>query len=254
MTLRIPIGAIDTVRVTGPSGQGAVIVLTSAAGKGAVYPLQVTSAQAVQAFAWAVNSAIPVRDAAQRHADGDAVVTVVEPAGRGSALRRGLDRHADTVAVATPCLLVLIAPLAMWDWQDALAFGVVCLLLLPGLPLGRFLLRVAEDRWLLRRRGITVLSNAGTLVTAEETEWRTYSFVDATGTTRPFDGHGKRLSKNPDRIEITYDPFDGDRVCSRHHWWYWALALPGYLIALPYALAAAIWPAFFFFSFVLSSH
>lgn len=76
--VRLPLTAIETVRARGPEGRrGIEIVLTSGPDDSVPisYPMRPSSAVAAAAFAVAVNSALPVQDAAESRRDGSAAVS-----------------------------------------------------------------------------------------------------------------------------------------------------------------------------------
>ncbi|MGW1024976.1 hypothetical protein ACWD4J_14955 [Streptomyces sp. NPDC002577] len=266
--IRIPLAAIETVRTRGRNGQDPgdgttggpkprviEIVLTSASASTdpVVYTLGSPSAEAAQAFAAAVTAALPVRDAEQRRVDGATLVTAVPrpAAAEGRDRWRTVREYPMLWAMGGLFVLGLGLAAATGESELTLFWAVFFTPFLVGLAIAVFVYRTTVDWWLLRRRGITVVAtfkekSYGTGTDGETTVTKVYAFTDAAGTQRTYSGGGKVVATDPERIEVTYDPYDPDRIAARHGLVVRALLFLAYvLLGLPITVLAAAYPIVF---------
>lgn len=209
---RIPPAAIEEVRAAGRHGRTVEIVLTAARGPARVHALTHHSAEAVAAFAAAVNSVLPPRDADEPREDGGTLVEVLSvppPAKDGAkpddGAPDGFWSYAPGVGGALAYLAVLVwlavtrdgAAVAKW----ALSPGP--LLAAGGLLHGAW--GSARDARILRRRGITVVGTFDRRQRHGDRE-PVYRFTDLDGVTREHFGEADAVDGGPLRGEITYDP------------------------------------------------
>ncbi|WP_217554991.1 hypothetical protein [Streptomyces sp. GbtcB6] len=269
--IRIPLAAIETVRTRGRAGQDSrasttggfkprvtEIVLTSASASTdpVVYTLSSLSAEAAQAFVSAVTAALPVRDAAQPRTDGAELVTT-EP--RLSAETRK-DRwqtvaqdRAHLLGLGALFVLGLALASATGDWVLVTFWVAFFTPFLVGCAIALIVCRTTVDWWLLRHRGITVVATFkekvyGTGTDGETTVTKVYTFTDASGTERTYrGGRGRLVATDPARIEVTYDPYDQDRIAARNGPAVRAFSFLAYaLLGLPASALAVAYPLVFF--------
>ncbi|MER5178826.1 hypothetical protein ABT009_10715 [Streptomyces sp. NPDC002896] len=274
--IRIPLAAIETVRTRGRTGQdlGAgttggpksritEIVLTSgsASTDAVVYTLRSPSGEAAQAFAAAVTSALPVRDATQPRVDGAELVTM-EP--RPSAAKRkdrwlaAAQDRAPHLALGGLFVLGLGLTAATGNWAPVVLWAASFTPFLVGCAIALVVYRTTVDWWLLRRRGITVVAtfkekSYGTGTDGETTVTKVYAFTDASGTKRKYNGSGKVVATDPERIEVTYDPYDPNRITARNGLAVRTLLFLAYtLLGLPVTALTAAYPLVFLGSVLVS--
>ncbi|MEW2488200.1 hypothetical protein [Streptomyces sp. NPDC048411] len=275
--IRIPLAAIETVRTRGRAGQDSragttggpkprvtEIVLTSASASTdpVVYPLSSPSAEAAQAFASAVTAALPVRDATQPRVNGAALVTT-EPRPSAKKLKEhwltAAQDWAPHLAVGALFVLGLALPSATGDWELVKLWAVLFTPFLTGCAIALPVYRTTVDWWLLRRRGITVVATFkencyGTGTDGETTVTKVYTFTDASGTMRTYSGGGGRLvATDPARIEVTYDPYDQDRIAARKGPAIRAFLFLAYVfLGLPITALTVAYPLVFFVAVLMS--
>ncbi|WP_018529266.1 hypothetical protein [Streptomyces sp. SID8379] len=246
--VRIPLTAIETVRPRGASARrGIEIVLTAGPGESdpAVYRLRPSSATAAAAFADTVNSALPVRDAAERRRSGRVSVTQ-EP--KPARARRPGRARSPWVWLGGLFALGACLGAASGAWGLVLVWAASFPVFCVGFVLTRLVWLATEDWWLLRRRGITVVAtyertDYGRDSDGDSTYTKVYVFEDGGGARREHRGGGRRVGTDPERIEVTYDPVAEDRVSARYGLVARALMCLAYVVlGLPVCLLTAAYP------------
>ncbi|MFF7986742.1 hypothetical protein ACFZDK_48010 [Streptomyces sp. NPDC007901] len=130
--------------------------------------------------------------------------------------------RAHLLALGALFVLGLALASATGDGALVLLWVVFFTPFLVGCAIALIVYRTTVDWWLLRRRGITVVATFeenvyGTGTDGETTVTKVYAFTDASGTKRTYSGGGGRLvATDPARIEVTYDPYDQDRIAARN--------------------------------------
>ncbi|WP_329249139.1 hypothetical protein OG223_17635 [Streptomyces sp. NBC_01478] len=256
--LVIPLDAIETVHVTRDGRPTAEILLNSAVARAepaTVCAISSRSAEEVEAFACAVNAALPRQDKAERRIDGAALVTAREHPWPPRPRPRAFLSPGRWWACATlACLFAagLLLPVSAGDgrlpqlWADAF----------PGFVLGclvaRSTWRATVTWWLLHRYGVTTVAKmAGYRSGPENTEPGTvvFAFTDTGGTSHHFERAG--YPSSPDR-RISYDPARPDFAVGSAQPWVRTLALLiRLLVGVPVVLAMA---AYLLWYFTTASH
>ncbi|WP_433452876.1 hypothetical protein ACQPXS_32445 [Streptomyces sp. CA-142005] len=249
----IPLRAVETVRVSGARQRTAEIVLTSGSAQAdaaAVYAIRSSSAEAVAAFAHAVNSAIPERDEVERRFDG-AVLVKTSASPPVVKERRWSPRERAVGGVfAGVFVLGLVLPGLRGDGELMKVWAAAFAAFLSGCAVAHGTWNAWVVWWILRRRGITVV---GTYVdfeygsTDDTPGTRVYAFTDVTGAAHEFRGDGRIVSRDPDRIEITYDPARPERAIGRKGPWVKTLHLLAWLfLGVPVTIATAAYLLIYF--------
>ncbi|MET8803851.1 hypothetical protein [Streptomyces sp. NPDC004546] len=250
--LTIPLMAVETVRVSGAKQRTAEIVLTSGSAEAdaAAYAIRSSSAAAVTAFARAVNSAIPERDEAERRFDG---VVLVKTSASPPVVkeRRWSPRERAVGGVfAGIFVLGLVLPGLRRDGELMRVWAAAFAAFLAGCAVAHGTWNALVVWWTLRRRGITVV---GTYVdfeygsTDDSPGTRVYAFTDVTGAAHEFRGDGRIVSRDPDQIEITYDPARPERAIGRKGPWVKTLHLLAWLfLGVPVTIATAAYLLIYF--------
>ncbi|MFJ6850145.1 hypothetical protein ACIQM3_06295 [Streptomyces sp. NPDC091271] len=209
---RIPLEAVEEVRLESRRGPGVQVALTAPAGaSGTVFRVGCRNRASATAFVDAANGALPVRDADAPREDGAAQVVVLPPLA-GKDRRTARDRLLIAAALSPVALYVagLVVLIAHGD-----IFGVVFWLLgLKPLAFGLLLYGLSAknlyDRGLLRRRGISVLATFD----HDQGKKQIYSFVDAEGVKRfcEPDSAAEAVRGAPRQVTVLYDPRHVERV------------------------------------------
>ncbi|MEU6379112.1 hypothetical protein [Streptomyces sp. NPDC046909] len=211
--LSIPLDAIRTVLVTRGSRTAAEIRLNSTVARAepaTVCQISSRNAEEVEAFARAVNAALPHRDEAERRIDGSALVTARQRPWTSWTRHRTSPSPGQWWAGATlTCLftLGLLPPLCAGDGRLAQLWAGLFPVFAFGCFLARGAWRATVTWWLLHRYGVTTVATEvgfrsgpsddpdnGTVV---------YGFIDTGGTSHQFGRSGR--SGAPDK-RISYDP------------------------------------------------
>ncbi|WP_329207238.1 hypothetical protein OG893_25605 [Streptomyces sp. NBC_01696] len=209
---RIPLEAVEEVRLDGVRRPAVEVVLTAPAGSsGTVYRVDCRNAASATAFVDATARALPARDVDTPREDGAARVAVLPRAADRN--RRSPRDRLVIAAVLAPVALYVGGLLVLIMDGDVL--GVIFWLLgLKPLAFGLLLYGMAAknlyDRWLLRRRDISVLA------TSDHTQGKKeiYRYVDAEGVRRFFepDHAAAPVSLAPRQVAAVYDPRRVERV------------------------------------------
>jgi hypothetical protein len=236
---RIPVEAIEEVRVSGEVGDAVEIVLTSAGGPPTVFTVAGTAPVAGAAFVSTVAAALPgrrrgvPRDGAELMSE----VTPEVPAWRRFAAGRPLATTGIVGGVALWVLMVVCVAVLGGPKQWIMPLTGTVLLLGVG-RYAQIAAGIMRDRWVTRHHGIAVIATFAGYVS---TKTPTYRFTDAEGGIRTYTGGGKLVSREPRRIEVRYDPRDPERMYAPQP------LLVYVLIAIPAvpliggALAAGLW-------------
>jgi len=252
--LSIPLDAIRTVSVTRGSRTAAEIRLNSTVARAeptTVCMISSRNTEAVEAFARAVNAALPQRDEAERRIDGAALVTAGERPWYSWTRVRTLPSPGQWWARATlTCLFILglLPPLSAGDGRLAQLWAG----LFPWFAFGCFLARGAWRAtvtwWLLHRYGVTtVAANAGFRSGPPDDPGNgtvVYEFIDTRGTSHHFDRPGR--SGAPDK-RISYDPARPDFARGSARPWVRTLfLLIRLLVVVPIVLCMAAYLLWYF--------
>ncbi|MCX4594730.1 hypothetical protein OG819_34995 [Streptomyces sp. NBC_01549] len=210
--LVIPLDAIRTVLVARGRRTSAEIRLNSAVARAepaTVCAISSRSAEEVEAFARAVNAALPQRDKAERRIDGAALVTAKESPWTPRTRPRAFLSSAQWWALSTlTCLftLGLLLPVSAGDGRLAQFWTGTFPMLVYGCFLARGTWRATVTWWLLHRYGVTTVARcagysppgdpalSGTVV---------YAFTDTSGTSHTFERAGGPSASDK---WISYDP------------------------------------------------
>ncbi|MEV6293698.1 hypothetical protein AB0M41_25385 [Streptomyces sp. NPDC051896] len=250
--LTIPLMAVKTVRVSGAKQRTAEIVLTSGSAEAdaAAYAIRSSSAAAVTAFARAVNSAIPERDEAERCFDGAVLVKTSASPPVVKERRWSPRERAVGGVLAGVFVLGLVLPGLRRDGELMKVWVAAFAAFLAGCAVAHGTGNALVVWWILRRRGITVV---GTYVdfeygsTDDSPGTRVYAFTDVTGAAHEFRGDGRIVSRDPDQIEITYDPARPERAIGRKGPWVKTLHLLAWLfLGVPVTIATAAYLLIYF--------
>ncbi|MCX5416844.1 hypothetical protein [Streptomyces sp. NBC_00059] len=210
---RIPLEAIEVVRMDDGARRSAVqVVLTAPAGTpGTVFRVGCRNAASATAFVEAAGRALPVREADAPREDGGARVVVLPPAEDRD--KRSARDWLVIAALLTPVALYVAGLVVLIVHGDVL--GVIFWILgLKPLAFGLILYgtsaKALYDRWLLRRRGISVVA------TFDHTDGKKqiFGFVDADGVRRFFepDHAAEPVGLAPRGVAAHYDPRHVERV------------------------------------------
>ncbi|WP_405817545.1 hypothetical protein OG241_23430 [Streptomyces sp. NBC_01390] len=270
--LIIPLDAIRTVLVDRNKRTTAEILLNSAvAGAGAkasardraralaesttVCAISSRSTEAVEAFAHAVNAAIPQRDEAERRIDGAALVKAEKRPSTSGRPRRPYLSTGQWWAVSTlTCLftLGLLFPVSADDgrltqlWVALFPVVVSCCVIAYGTW------RATVTWWLLHRYGVTTVAhNVGYKPTDYEDDpgVTVYSFTDTGGTSHTFDRAAPRWAFD---MRIAYDPARPDFARGpAHPWTRTLILLIRLLLGVPITLALV---AYLLWYFTVATH
>jgi hypothetical protein len=250
--LTIPLMAVETVRVSGAKQRTAEIVLTSGSAEAdaAAYAIRSSSAAAVTAFAHAVNSAIPERDEAERCFDGAVLVKTSASPPVVKERRWSPRERAVGGVLAGVFVLGLVLPGLRGHGELMRVWAAAFAAFLAGCAVAYGTWNALVVWWILRRRGITVV---GTYVdfeygsTDDSPGTRVYAFTDVTGAAHEFRGDGRIVSRDPDQIEITYDPARPERAIGRKGPWVKTLHLLAWLfLGVPVTIATAAYLLIYF--------
>ncbi|MCX5337516.1 hypothetical protein [Streptomyces sp. NBC_00140] len=251
--LVVPLDAIETVHVARGRRPTAEIRLNSTATEAeptTVCAISSRSTEEVEAFAYAVNAALPQGDEAEKHIDGAAFVKAEERPfaprpRRGAFLSTGEWWAWSTLA----CLFVLglLLPVSAGDGRLAQLWAAV----FPGLAYGcvaaRGTWRATVTWWLLHRYGVTTVATCvGYRPAQDPTDAGTvlYSFTDTSGTPHTFERAGD--SPAPDK-RISYDPARPDFAMGPGQPWVRTLILLiRLLVGVPVVLVMAAYLLWYF--------
>lgn len=220
--LSIPLDAIRTVGVTRDRYTTAEILLNSTVARAkpaTVCAISSRNAEEVEAFARAVNAALPQRDEAERRIDGAALVTAGERPCTSWTRHRTLPSPGQWWAGATlTCLfaLGLLPPLSAGDGRLAQLWATLFPVFAFGCFLARGAWRATVTWWLLHRYGVTTVATSVGFRSGPS-EDRTvgtvvYAFTDTGGTSHSFERSGhpgapdKRISYDPARPDFARGP------------------------------------------------
>ncbi|MER6911856.1 hypothetical protein ABT354_09305 [Streptomyces sp. NPDC000594] len=216
---RIPVEAIERAEARGRGGRTFAVVLTGADTVAEGGTVRCTSAPAVAAFVARVREEIPVRDAAEAHRDGAALVSV-EPVGKRRPRPRATGRQLAWTATVIVYLLVLAWLIAAVRGGEAgqnvlrpisaLIYWAVWPLLtwIGWLVAKGLLVETVGPTWGLRTHGITV---TGRLVQDAQSLGWFYEFTDQTGKRRTCPAPEQK----PSEVEIVYDARNPSRAMTR---------------------------------------
>jgi hypothetical protein len=256
--LVIPLDAIETVHVARGRRPTAGIRLNSAA-TGAepatVCAISSRRTEEVEAFAYAVNAAVPQRDEAEKHIDGAALVRaekrpLTPRPRRGAFLSTGQWWAWSTLT----CLFVLglLLPVSAGDRRLAQLWAAVFPVFACGCFAARGTWRATVTWWLLHRYGVTTVATCvGYNPAPDPNDPGTvlYSFTDTSGTPHTFNRTGH--SSAPDK-RISYDPARPDFARGPAQPWVRTLILLIHLlVGVPLVLAMA---AYLLWHFTTAMH
>lgn len=251
--LVIPLEAIETVRVTRDGRPTAEIWLNSAVARAepaTVCAISSRRAEEVEAFACAVNAALPRRDKAERRIDGAALVTAKEhPWPPEPRPRAFLSPGRWWVYATLACLFAagLLLPASASDGRLTQLWAGAFPAVVLGCLIARSTWRAAVTWWLLHRYGVTTVARAaGYRSGPDNTDPGTvvFAFTDTGGTSHCFERTGYQSS--PSR-RIAYDPARPDFAVGSARPWVRALALLIRLIVgVPVVLAMAAYLLWYF--------
>ncbi|WP_406482004.1 hypothetical protein [Streptomyces sp. NBC_01615] len=252
--LVIPLDAIETVHVARSKRPTAEIRLNSAAtGSDAttVCAIGSRSAEAVEAFAHAVNAAVPQRDEAERRIDGAALVKAVErPFMPRTPCRPFLSTDEWWACGALTCLFAvgLLLPALAGDGSLAKLWAGTFAGLVFGCAVARGTWRATVTWWLLHRYGVTTVATRVGYWPGEDDNppgVLVYSFTTTAGTTHDICRTGSR--GGPDEIGVSYDPARPDfAVGSRQPWVRTLILLIRLLVGVPVTLVMAAYLLWYF--------
>ncbi|WP_328782954.1 hypothetical protein OHT68_32020 [Streptomyces canus] len=250
--LIIPLDAIETVHVARGKRPTAEIRLNSAA-TGAeattVCAIGSRSTEAVDAFAHAVNAAVPQRDESERRVDGAALVRAVEcPVMPRTPCRPFLSTDEWWAFGALTCLFVvgLLLPAGGGSLAELWAGSFAGLVF--GCAVARGTWRATVTWWLLHRYGVTTVATRVGYWPGEDGNSPgvlVYSFTATVGTTHTVRRTGSR--GGPDTIGISYDPARPDfAVGPGQPWVRTLMLLIRLLVGVPVALVMAAYLLWYF--------
>ncbi|MGW9597682.1 hypothetical protein ACWHLZ_46430 [Streptomyces chartreusis] len=207
---RIPLQAVEKIRVDDESQRSVEVVLTAAVGTpGTTYRMDCRSSAAVTTFADTVNRALPQRDEGEPRRD---VAELVEVLPNEACRPPGDPRWRIGALILLGLYLVGLATLIVAGEPDQWIMWLVGLapLLMGGIICSSSVARL-YDCWILRRRGISVLA---TYCRPSSGTRRVFQFTDAEGIEREVRLHYdvKRITTDPARVEVTYDPDRPERT------------------------------------------
>ncbi|WP_145969043.1 hypothetical protein [Streptomyces hyaluromycini] len=245
--LVIPLDAIEAVHVARNKRPTAEILLNSAA-TGAqaatVCAISSRSIEEVEAFARAVNTAIPQRDEAERRIDGAALVKAQErPSTPRTPLRPFLstDEWWACSALTSLFALGLLLPAQAGDGHLAKLWAATFAGVVFGCAVARSTWRATVTWWLLHRYGVTTIATYADYVPGDDDNTPgivVYEFTDTAGTTHEVRRSGARSA--PDNIAISYDPARPDFAMGPGQPWVRTLILLIRLfVGVPITLAMA---------------
>ncbi|MGW2569087.1 hypothetical protein [Streptomyces sp. NPDC001537] len=252
--LSIPLDAIRAIEVTRDRYTTAEILLNSTVARAeptTVCAISSRNAEEVDAFARAVNAALPQRDEAERRIDGAALVTAGERPCTPRTRRRTLPSPGQWWAWSTlTCLftLGLLPPLSAGDGRLAQFWAAFFPVFACGCFLTRATWRATVTWWLLHHYGVTTVATmvhfrsgpsddptAGTVV---------YAFTDTGGTSHHFERAGGPVAADK---RISYDPARPDFARGPAQPWVRALfLLIRLLVAVPFVLGMAAYLLWYF--------
>lgn len=129
------------------------------------------------------------------------------------------------------------------EWTLALLWVTLYTPFLVGCAVAHIVYRVTVDWWPLRRRGITVLAVYKDSDYVGEVLVKRYSFTDVASEERKFNGGGRLVATDPERIEVTYDPCAPKRMTTRNGPAVRTLSVLAYvLLGLPVTAVTAAYP------------
>ncbi|MFF2527189.1 hypothetical protein [Streptomyces liangshanensis] len=230
---RIPLAAVERVRADDARRPAVEVVLTAPDGvPGTVFRLNCRNSAAVTAFADAVNDALPRREDGVPRRDGAELVEVLPPKRRQPWSPNWWLIGAVTGLVCYVAGFVTLV--VRGDVVGAILWVIGISPLIKALALLSVVVEALYTRWILRRRGITVLAvpyGSG------------YAFTDAKGTERrvEIDGAARPVSTGPERYEINYDPLRPARTAAVLPVGSWILRTLGVVFVLLPAVALGLY-------------
>ncbi|MFJ9041175.1 hypothetical protein ACIRF8_31990 [Streptomyces sp. NPDC102406] len=253
LRVRIPLAAVETVRVR--PRRRIEIVLTAGPGEArpVTYSLRPTSGAAAQTFADAVNAAVPVRDAAEPRLSGARQVSTVPKPPRA----KGVDSAGAGKERAKRWFFGLlfaagtVLACATGDKRLIIAWLVLYAMFLTGCQVVHMVRSATVDWWVLRRRGITVVATYLRTESDEDSEGQlsstdVYRLQDDRGVKRTYKGNGRLVATDPDRIEVTYDPLVESRMKARREPMHQVVFFLAYLfLGIPISVLTVMYPVVF---------
>ena len=251
--LVIPLAAIETVFVARNKRPSAEILLNSTvagAEPATICAISSRNTEAVEAFAYAVNAAIPPRDKAERRIDGAALVKAEQRAFAPMTPRRPFLSAGQWWAWSTlTCLftLGLLLPVSAGDGRLAQLWAGTFPVLVFGCTIARGTWRATVTWWLLHRYGVTTSARcAGYSPPGDPAHSGTvlYAFTDTSGTSHTFERAGGPSA--PD-MRIAYDPARPDFARGpRHPWTRILILLIRLLVGVPITLVMVAYLVWYF--------
>ncbi|WP_190171486.1 hypothetical protein [Streptomyces mirabilis] len=252
--LVIPLDAIETVHVARSNRPTAEIRLNSAAtGADAttVCAIGSRSTEAVEAFAHAVNAAVPQRDEAERRINGAALVKAMErPFIPRTPCRPFLSTDEWWVCGALTCLFAvgLLLPALAGDGSLAKLWAGTFAGLVFGCAVARGTWRATVTWWLLHRYGVTTVATCVGYEPGEDDNSQgvlVYSFTATAGTAHIIRRTGSRAG--PKKIGVSYDPARPDfAVGPRQPWVRTLILLIRLLVGVPTTFVMAAYLLWYF--------
>lgn len=226
---RIPLEAVEEIRVEEAPQRSVEVVLTAAKGTvGTTYRLECRSSATVTAFADAVNRALPRRDSGEPQRDGAELVEVLP---KESRVRPGDPRWQIGGLIFLGLYLAgLVTLILAGEFYQPIMWCVgLAPLFLAGI-LFSMVFEALYDRWILRRRGITVVATYYDYVGSRERP--IFRFIDAEGNERKvrLDYKAKAITTTPKRVKVTYDPHHPKRAVATLPATTWVLRTIGVIL------------------------
>ncbi|WP_030944542.1 hypothetical protein [Streptomyces sp. NRRL S-646] len=252
--LLIPLDAIEAVDVARNKRPTVEIRLSSAADgaqAATVCAISSRSIEEVEAFANAVNAAIPQRDEAERRIDGAALVKAQERPSMPRTPRRpflSTDEWWACSALTSLFALGLLLPAQTGDGHLAKLWAATFAGVVFGCAVARSTWRATVTWWLLHRYGMTTVATYADYVPGDDDNTPgivVYEFTDTAGTTHEVRRSGARSA--PDTIAISYDPARPDFAMGPGQPWVRTLILLiRLLVGVPTTLAMAAFLLWYF--------
>ncbi|MGW3451104.1 hypothetical protein [Streptomyces sp. NPDC001076] len=198
----------------------------------------------MEAFANAVNAAIPQRDEAETRIDGAALVKAQERPSMPRPPRRpflSTDEWWACSALTSLFALGLLLPAQAGDGHLATLWAATFAGVVFGCAVARSTWRATVTWWLLHRYGVTTIATYADYVPGDDDNTPgivVYEFTDTAGTTHEVRRSGARSA--PDNIAISYDPARPDFAMGPGQPWVRTLILLIRLfVGVPITLAMA---------------